>query len=107
MTPSSGDGSNIYSFPSQEGDKVASSGGPPHGSDMEARVAKLEDQFGRIEALLHGIDDRVRSIEINAAEMKGRLSSLPGTWAVITTVIGGQVALAGLLFAALKFGAPH
>jgi hypothetical protein len=32
---------------------------------------------------------------------------LPGTWAMIVTVIGGQVALAGLLFGALKLSGAH
>ncbi len=74
---------------------------------MEARVARLEDQFGRIEALLRGIDDRMRKFEVDAAEMKGRLSGLPSTWALVTTVIGGQITLVGLLFAALKLTVPH
>ncbi len=74
---------------------------------METRLARLEDQFTRIEGLLRSIDDRVRKMEIDAGELKGRLASLPGTWAMIATVIGGQVALAGLLFAALKLGGTH
>ena len=74
---------------------------------MNARVTRLEDQFSRIEALLRSIDDRVRKLEIDAGELKGRISSLPGTWAMIATVLGGQVALAGLLFTALKFGGMH
>lgn len=84
---------------------VAQGGGGPHDPGMEARVVRLEDQFTRIEALLHGIDDRARAIEVGAAELNGRLASMPGTWAMIVTVVGGQVALAGLLFGALKLGA--
>ena len=74
---------------------------------MDVRVARLEDQFSRIESLLKAIDDRVRSVELEMREMKGRQSSLPTTWSMIVTVIGGQVALAGLLFAALKYGSGH
>ena len=85
----------------------AAGGGPPHDPGVEIRVARLEDQFTRIEALLRSIDDRMRLVEINAGEMKGRLGSLPGTSAMIATVIGGQVALAGLLFGALKLGGAH
>lgn len=107
MAPSSGNEGNIYPFPSQDGDRVVPGGGPPHDPGMEARVARLEDQFGRIEALLRGIDDRMRKFEVDAAEMKGRLSGLPSTWAVVTTVIGGQITLVGLLFAALKLTGPH
>ncbi len=86
------------------GEGIASGGGPPHGSGMEAQVARLEDQFGRIKGLLRGIDERLRKFEVDAGEMRGRLSSLPDTWAMATTVIGGQMALAGLLFGALKLG---
>jgi len=74
---------------------------------VEARVARLEDQFGRIEVLLRGIDDRMRKFEVDAAEMKGRLSGLPSTWALVTTVIGGQTTLVDLLFAALTLIGPH
>lgn len=74
---------------------------------MEVRVARLEDQFGRIETLLRVIDDRLRKFEVDAGEMKGRLSGLPSTWAMVTTVIGAQVALAGLFLAALKFSGSH
>lgn len=107
MAPNSGNGGNIYPFPSQDGDRVVSGGSPPHDPGMEARVARLEDQFGRIEVLLRGIDDRMRKFEVDAAEMKGRLSGLPSTWALVTTVIGGQITLVGLLFAALKLIGPH
>lgn len=110
--PSPGDsgGSNkVVGFPgkAQSGTGVAAGGGPPHDFGMEARLIRLEDQFIRIEALLRSIDDRVRKLEIDAGELKGRLASLPGTWAMIVTVIGGQVALAGLLFGALKLGGAH
>lgn len=86
----------------EQGGAIASGGGPPHDSDMEARVTRLEDQFARIEALLKSIDERVRKMEIDAGELKGRLTAMPSTWAMIATVIGGQVALAGLLLGALK-----
>lgn len=71
---------------------------------MEIRMARLEDQFSRIETLLKGIDERVRAVELELRESKGRMSNLPTTWAMIVTVIGGQAALATLLFSALKLG---
>ncbi len=49
----------------------------------------------------------MRKFEVDAAEMKGRLSGLPSTWALVTTVIGGQTTLVDLLFAALKLIGPH
>ena len=71
---------------------------------MEIRMARAEDQFGRIETLLKGIDDRVRTVGLELHESKGCMSDLPTTWAMVATVIGGQIALAGLLFTALKLG---
>ena len=90
---------------------------------MEARVTRLEDQFKNIETLLRDIDKSVRKLESDAGELKGRvanlptamdmgelkgrIATLPSTWQMITIVLGGQVTLAGLLFAALKLGGVH
>ena len=100
-------GDNVHRLSVGHGNFVDSSGGGPHDPGMDARVSRLEDQYTRIETLLRSIDDRVRRLEIDAGELKGRMASLPGTWAMITTVVGGQVALAGLLFAALKLAGGH
>ena len=113
------------------------SGAGPRDPGMEARVARAEDQFTRVEALLRGIDertrrletdgaelrallggmdeqtrrletllrstdDRVRRLEVDVAELKGRIVNLPTTWAMITTMIGGQITLAGLVLVILK-----
>lgn len=95
----------MVDFPGQpQQGGVAPGGSGPHDPGMEARVTRLEDQFTRIEALLKSIDERVRKLEIDAGELKGRIAGLPSTWAMIATVLGSQVALAGLLFAALKLG---
>ncbi len=73
---------------------------------METRVGRLEEQFERIEGLLRSLDDRFRRFEVDGAELKGRIASLPSTWAMVTTMIGGQITLAGLVFVILKaFGA--
>ncbi len=86
---------------------VALGGSGPHDPGMEARMTRLEDQFTRIETLLKSIDDRVRKLEIDAAELKGRFAHLPTTWAMVTTVVGGQVALAGILFGAFRLAGAH
>ena len=90
-------------YPAPAG-SVASSGGGPYDPKMEIRMVRLEDQFSRIEILLKGIDDRVRAVELELRESKGRMSNLPTTWAMIATVVGGQVGLVALLFTALKLG---
>ena len=98
----------VVAFPqAPQAPGVASGGDGPHGPDMEARMARLEDQFARIETLLRRIDDRVQKLEVEGGELKGRLAALPTTWAMIVTVIGGQMALASLLFGALRFSVLH
>jgi hypothetical protein len=71
--------------------------GGPHDPDMERRVTQLEADFREIMGQL-------TAIRADLAEVKGRVTHLPGTFTMITTVIGGQVALAGILAAAF-FGA--
>jgi archaellum component FlaC len=101
---------------------------PDRDPDMEARMSRLEAQFGRIEALLGSLDDRyrsldnrigslddrvgrlddrVRNVEVGLAELKGRVSQLPSTWAMITAVIGGQIATIGMVAALFKLVFPH
>jgi hypothetical protein len=74
---------------------------------MEARVSRLEDQFGRIEKLLTGMDDRLRHLEINVAELKGTVSQMPSTWAMIMAIVGSQIAFAGVLATIFKLAGAH
>ena len=62
---------------------------------MEARLAKLEEDFRAIRA-------DTSATRADVAYIRGRFESLPTAWQMITTVLGGNVALAGLLFAAVK-----
>jgi hypothetical protein len=68
---------------------------------MEMRVQRLEDTLHRIEELLASLDNRLRKVEITVAEMNGRMTNLPSTWAMITTMLGGQIAFAGTIVAIL------
>lgn len=79
-----------------------SSGSGPYDPGMELRVARLEDQFTRIETLLKGIDERTRAVELELREAKGRMSNLPTTWAMVTTVVAGQATFGGILWAIVK-----
>nr|WP_294510914.1 hypothetical protein [uncultured Rhodopila sp.] len=74
---------------------------------MVIRVQRLEDTCQRIEALLKRIDDRLRKVEIDVAEMRGRIAQLPSTWAMITTMLGGQVAFAAAILAILRITGSH
>jgi hypothetical protein len=68
---------------------------------MEMRLQGLEDILARIERRMASLDERMRKIEITVAEMNGRMTNLPSTWAMITTMLGGQIAFAGTLAAIL------
>lgn len=122
---------NIISFSAKSPGGVAGGGDGPHDPDMETRLRRLEDSIPRIEALMTRMDDRLRVMEtdigemkgrtaplltlgdkvdklaIDVAEVKGRVTHLPSTWAMITTMLGGQIALAGLLATILRLLPPH
>lgn len=42
------------------------------------------------------------ALRVDAAYIRGRLESLPTTWQMVGTVLAGNIALAGILFAAVK-----
>jgi hypothetical protein len=101
---------------------IAGGGGGPHDPGMETRLTAVETDvrdiksaLQRIESLLGKVDDRLRNLEseslpamaIDLAELKGRIQNLPSTWSMIATVIGGQIALAGMLFGGIRFLSGH
>jgi hypothetical protein len=98
-------------------DSLATGGGGPHDPGMEMRLQRLEETLPRIEALLRSLDDRlrrveieverVRNVQIDLAELKGRITNLPSTWAMVTTILGGQVAFAAVFLALLRFAGAH
>jgi hypothetical protein len=69
---------------------------------IENRMGAIEGRMGGLEDRITVLDDRVRKLEIDGGELRGRVYNLPSTWAVVTTVIGGQITLAALLLGALK-----
>lgn len=58
------------------GPSLKSGGGDGTSGGMETRVKALEDKFDKIDSKLDGIVK-------DAAEIKGRLSSMPSTWQVV------------------------
>ena len=77
---------------------------------LEARVAVLEEVVRRIDAKLDRIEtrlDKLDSLEIKLAELRGIVQGLPTTWQMITAIIGGQVALAAMLFGAARLLGVH
>lgn len=67
---------------------------------MEAPVATPEDQVARLETLLRGVDDDLRALRAETAALKARVAALPATWVMLVIMLGGQLALAGILVAA-------
>lgn len=68
-------------------------GGDGTFDDMEARVAKLEKSFDKI-------DGKLDSLIKEVAEMKGRVSAMPTTWQLIGLVLGIMAAT----LAIVRFG---
>ena len=71
---------------------------------MSARTADLRKDVADVRKDVADIRKDMVSIRESVAHIRGRLEQLPGTWAMITTMIGGQIALAGILIPALRFG---
>ena len=70
-------------------------------------MQRLEATLARIEALLKGVNDRLRKVEIELAEVKERVTNLPSTWAMITTMPGGQIALAAAILPMSRIVGAH
>ncbi len=72
------------------------------------RVQRLEDTLHRIDGLQASVEgrmgrlaDRLRNVEVELSGMNGRMTNLPSTWAMLTTMLGGQIAFAGTIAAIL------
>ncbi len=74
----------------------------PYSSGMEARVAVLENSVANIERSLTTIQANIERLNASISELKGTVSHLPTACRMVTAIIGGQVALAGLLLAAVR-----
>lgn len=89
-------------------------GGGDDGGMLDQRVAALEADMrevkgilGRIEKKLDQFDDRLRRVELDVAEMKGRVAQLPTAWTLLTGGAGLILATFGFAFALVRFGIPH
>jgi hypothetical protein len=59
-----------------------------------------------ITAAVPRTEAKLDTVLIDVAELRGRVSLLPSAWQMITAIVAGQVALAGLI-AAVVFGVAH
>ncbi len=63
---------------------------------------------------MRGLDERVerldagqRKVELDVAEMKGRMSQSPSMWAMLTAMLGGQVAFAAVMATIWRMAGIH
>jgi hypothetical protein len=103
-------------------------GGSDDGGMLEQRVAALEadmrdvksilarmepvlravgDGVQRLDKRMDGVDDRLRRLELETAEMKGKVSQLPTAWTFISAGIGLVLGTFGFVFALLRFVIPR
>lgn len=90
---------NIRQFPGKSGKRLETPGGPPDPPDMDARVGQLEADIrdvkatlGRLEPAINRMDDRLRGLQTDVAELKGRVSQLPTTVQIIGFVVAVLIA---------------
>jgi hypothetical protein len=62
---------------------------------MEARIARLEEEFRAMRA-------DISATRSDTSYIRGRIETLPTTWQMIITVVGGFVAMAGAVLGAVK-----
>ncbi len=66
----------------------------------EADMREVKGSLARIEKVLERMDERFRKLEIEVAEVKGRVSQLPNTWQMLV----GGLTMIGFVFALVRFG---
>jgi uncharacterized coiled-coil protein SlyX len=96
-------------------------GGPegPEGPTMEERVIRLEQKVERIERVLEQLAPKITEIlltgakqvdtnklQIELAEVKGKVSMLPNWWMLVVALIATWGAGAGIVFALVKAAHP-
>ena len=69
-------------------------------------MREVKATLGRIEALMRGFGDRLRRVETDLAELKGKVSQLPTGWTLFTGGTGMVPGISALAFALLLRPAP-
>lgn len=91
---------NIHLIHSRRESHLALGGGGPHDPTMDARMARLEEDF-------RGMRADLSATRATCEYIRGRLESLPTTWQMVGTVLAGNAGLAGVLFATVKLFGGH
>lgn len=86
---------------------VANGSGGSDDGGMERRlsavggdVREIKLMLGQMQPVLRSIDDRLRKVEVDVGELKGRVAQLPNVWQLLP----GGFSLIGFTFLLLRFG---
>lgn len=74
---------------------------------LEQRVERLEDESREFRDDLKQIRTDLAQMRADLSFIRGRIEMLPNTWVMLTGIIGGQIALAGVLVAASRLLGTH
>jgi hypothetical protein len=81
---------------------------------LEAKLDIMSSQVGGVRVELASqlgdmrldMANQLRPVRSDLDNLRGEVARMPSTWAMVVAIIGGQVALAGLI-AAVVFGVAH
>ncbi len=74
---------------------------------IETRLDKFDARMDKFDGRLDTMDGHIRRIELDVAEVKGRITNMPSTWAMMTAIMGSQVAFAAALATMLRLSGFH
>ena len=106
-------------FPNRDPSVLSPGGSGPLDPTTEQRIVGLEVKVDRIESILVRLEPMIVELSLTAvrttdfskaqidiAELKGRVSSLPTWWMILTTVSSTWLAGAGIVFTLVKASHP-
>jgi hypothetical protein len=73
---------------------------------MEARIVAIEQKLASLKEDTNGLMESSGKIQLDVAEIKGKLSQMPTGFQFIGWMAGFGITLIALVFAALKFAQP-
>ena len=109
----------LLEFPNRDPSAAGPGGTGPMDPTVEQRVIGLERKVDRVEAILVRLEPMIVELgftavrttdlnkaQIDLAELKGRISSLPTWWMLLATVLSTWLAGAGIVFTLVKASHP-
>ncbi|MBX9697982.1 MAG: hypothetical protein K2X74_01040 [Acetobacteraceae bacterium] len=75
--------------------------------EVKGILGRIEKKLDQFEIKFDRFDERLRKVEVDVAETKGRVGQLPTAWTLLTGGAGLILATFGFAFALVRFGLPH